>query len=79
MIDTDLLADVYIELIGGKQPGLRFPDRTAATVTATTAASPRTAKPARATPPCTQPHEAEAHKAFVATLKDPLWDKINSS
>ena len=28
MIDTDLLADVYIELIGGKQPGLSLSDRT---------------------------------------------------
>ena len=41
MIDTDLLADVYIELIGGKQPGLSLsgPDLQPA-VTATAAASP---------------------------------------
>lgn len=81
MIDTDLLADVYIELIGGKQPGLSLsgPDQQPQ-VTATTAASPETAKTRREPRPhAPEPHEAEAHKAFVATLKEPLWDKINSS
>ena len=81
MIDTDLLADVYIELIGGKQPGLSLsgPDLQPA-VTATAAASPQTARTHREPRPhAAQPHELEAHKAFVATLKDPLWDKINSS
>ena len=81
MIDTDLLADVYIELIGGKQPGLSLsgPDLQPAGDSHNGCIS-RTAKTHREPRPhAAQPHELEAHKAFVATLKDPLWDKINSS
>ena len=79
MIDTDLLADVYIELIGGKQPGLSLagPDQQPAPTATTTAETVKTQREPR--PHAPQPHELEAHKAFVATLKEPLWDKINSS
>ena len=79
MIGTDLLADVYIELIGGKQPGLSLagPDQQPAPTATTTAETVKTQREPR--PHAPQPHELEAHKAFVATLKEPLWDKINSS
>ena len=79
MIDTDLLADVYIELIGGKQPGLSLagPDQQPAPTATTTAETVKTQREPR--PHAPQPHELKAHKAFVATLKEPLWDKINSS
>ena len=79
MIDTDLLAYVYIELIGVKQPGLSLagPDQQPAPTATTTAETVKTQREPR--PHAPQPHELEAHKAFVATLKEPLWDKINSS
>ena len=69
--DALLLAEVYLELIGGRQPGLVF---------AQAAASGRMT-PARGGAPAVRaprPHapsdsEAAAHAAFVAKLKNPLW------
>lgn len=72
LLDVQLLAQVYLELMGGRQPGL---------VLAATAAAPATAAlggGTRArTPRPIEPGEAElaAHAAFVAKLKDPLWLK----
>jgi DNA polymerase-3 subunit epsilon len=68
--DSLLLAEVYLELIGGKQPDLAL-----ATVRGGTAAaaptSPKVERRARAFPP--SPEEEEAHKAFLAKLTEPLW------
>lgn len=68
-LDTELLADVYLELIGGRQAGLEL----MAAAHATTALviggrTPRVARPHA-------PTEAElvAHAALVATLRDPIW------
>ena len=67
LIDCDLLARVYLELIGGRQPGLGLRE----------AGSGRAAGPARvARPP--RPHapskaELAGHAALVARLKDPIW------
>jgi len=69
LLDTELLADVYLELIGGRQAGLEL--TAAARATAALAAGGRT-------PRATRPHaptEAElaAHATLVAKLKDPIW------
>ena len=72
VLDTQLLAQVYLELMGGRQPGL----------TLTANAMRPTAMPGEAeapavvrTPRPIMPSEAElaAHRAFLAKLKDPLW------
>ena len=69
LLDCRLLADVYVELTGGRQRGLLLTaedDTGGAMVYA--AIGPRTPRPV-------VPQEAElaAHAAFVARLKDPLW------
>jgi DNA polymerase-3 subunit epsilon len=66
MIDCGLLAAVYLELIGGRQPGLDFVSPDAAAVTAI--------RIARASRPHL-PSEAElaAHEAMLALLTAPLW------
>lgn len=73
LLDAELLADVYVELIGGRQPGLSL----AASATGAPAVeSVRTDRPAR--PPRDHaPSDAEraAHGAFVDQLKDPAWRK----
>ncbi|MCE2516366.1 MAG: DNA polymerase III subunit epsilon [Alphaproteobacteria bacterium] len=81
MIDTDLLADVYIELIGGKQPGLTLSvtptndgGGQAVAATSTPTAGPTVYEK--------RPHDAsdeekKAHQAFVDSLKDPMWRKIS--
>ena len=80
MIDTDLLADVYIELLGGKQPGLSLTAEEQASATLeTTTATPQAGKqhrPARAFPPSAD--EIKAHQDFVDGLKDPLWKSLDN-
>lgn len=72
LIDTRLLAKVYLELMGGLQPG--FSLAVDARVTAAAAAAvianrePRPARPHVATP-----EELAAHEAMIASLKQPIW------
>jgi DNA polymerase-3 subunit epsilon len=69
LLDAELLAEVYLELIGGRQAGLEL-------VTVGTAAVlvPVAARIARAPRPhAATPKELVAHAALVAQLKKPLW------
>ena len=72
LLDAELLAEVYLELIGGRQPalGLSREARTADATTAGTRAAPA-ARPAREHGPSAD--ELTAHGAFVDSLKDPVW------
>jgi DNA polymerase-3 subunit epsilon len=77
VLDCRLLAQVYLELMGGRQPGLALAAaRVGAPAAGSTAAG--TAAPVARTPRPIVPSEAEraAHARFVATkLKDALWLK----
>ncbi|HEY0417919.1 MAG TPA: DNA polymerase III subunit epsilon [Acetobacteraceae bacterium] len=71
LLDCRLLAEVYVELTGGRQRGLVLADEDgqgAMPVARYDLAGPRT-------PRLIVPSEAElaAHAAFVAKLKDPVW------
>jgi DNA polymerase-3 subunit epsilon len=70
-LDCELLAAVYLELIGGRQPGLDL-----AVGLAAAAGMAAIDRPARAPRPHA-PSEAEAaaHAVFLAQLKDPVWLK----
>jgi DNA polymerase-3 subunit epsilon len=68
LLDSELLAEVYLHLLGGRQTDLALaaPSRPGAAGQAR----------ARRRPP--RPHapsaeELEAHRAFIATLDDPVW------
>jgi DNA polymerase-3 subunit epsilon len=69
-VDCELLAAVYLELIGGRQPGLDL------VVDAALAAATRiaTERPLREPRPHA-PTDAEvaAHAALLATIKQPIW------
>ncbi len=67
-IDGELLAAVYLELIGGRQPVF---DLTATVVTAAASAVQRIARPPR--PHAATPDELIAHQALLAKIKQPLW------
>ncbi len=69
LLDVKLLAQVYLELMGGKQPGFVL-----AALSALPALVPGQAPADRMVRPIL-PSAAElaAHAAFVAKLKDPLW------
>jgi DNA polymerase-3 subunit epsilon len=69
LLDCKLLAQVYVELTGGRQRGL---------VLAATSQAEQFytyTRPANRTPRRIEPTEAQlaAHAAFVARLKDPVW------
>jgi DNA polymerase III subunit epsilon len=69
LLDCRLLAEVYVELTGGRQRGLGLAaERSAAPVAVYVHAGPRSGR-------LVVPSEADlaAHQAMVAKLKDPVW------
>ncbi|HOB12704.1 MAG TPA: DNA polymerase III subunit epsilon [Novosphingobium sp.] len=74
LLDAELLAQVYVELTGGRQIGLSLAAETNV-VEITTRAAPRRERPFRTARPH-GPSEAElaAHAAFLETVKSPLWN-----
>ncbi|MFN4283625.1 MAG: DNA polymerase III subunit epsilon [Alphaproteobacteria bacterium] len=74
LLDAELLAAVYLELTGGRQHGLSLAEAAGGPAAAARVAPILRDQPAR--PP--RPHEAsaaelEAHAAFIAKLKNPIW------
>jgi len=69
LLDTELLADVYLELVGGRQAGLEL---TAATETVGVVMTAiRVPRPPR--PHAPNEMELAAHLLLVAQLKNPIW------
>ena len=71
LLDAALLADVYVELVGGRQAGLNLAE-TAAVEPATTAAR-STRQPRSPRSHTANANELAAHDAFIETLKKPVW------
>lgn len=72
LLDAELLAEVYLELRGGRQPGLGL--KLEQTVDNTVIAVAREIRVAR--PHAPTPEEEQAHAAFLARwIKDALWLK----
>jgi DNA polymerase-3 subunit epsilon len=70
LIDTQLLAQVYLELIGGRQMGLSFVQTVEEKETIQSVN--RILREARVFPVTKE--EEEAHHHFLSQLKNPLWD-----
>ena len=70
LVDAALLADVYVELIGGKEPTLGLSAKKSKTVAEDIV---RVYQNPRSFP--VSEEELELHRAFVETLKNPIWDK----
>ena len=75
LLDAELLAEVYLELSGGRQRGLDLAPELAARV-GLAAAAVVEVRPAR--PHAASADELAAHAAFVAKLKDALWLKTDA-
>jgi DNA polymerase-3 subunit epsilon len=69
-IDCGLLAAVYVELLGGRQPGLDF---AAPGIGGIAIALPQDRPPRPARPHAPSIEELAAHQAMLATIKAPLW------
>ncbi len=76
LLDSELLAEVYLELLGGRQRGLGLAadNKSAQEVTQLqTNNGNRPMREARIFTPSDA--ELEAHKALLENLKDPVWNK----
>ncbi len=76
LLDAQLLAQVYVELTGGRQIGLGLVAESLAVsaevrATAVTSREPRPARPHQ---PAAE--ELERHRAFIAKLVNPLWARF---
>lgn len=77
LLDVQLLAQVYLELMGGKQPGLAL--ATAPAVAAPVVIEVDAAPVARIPRPIVPTEaELEAHRAFLAKIKEPVWASLEA-
>jgi DNA polymerase-3 subunit epsilon len=77
LLDAQLLAQVYVELTGGRQIGLGLTAESAATrasATSTVVAFDRPLRPAR--PHAASDAELERHRRFVGSMANPLWERF---
>jgi len=70
-IDCGLLADVYVELLGGRQPGLDFAVGQIGAPTLAEVAASRSAREPR--PHAASAEELVAHAALLQSIANPLW------
>lgn len=71
LLDASLLAEVYLELTGGRQTGLKFGGGPAEPGRLTAAAAERPWREPR--PHEASPEEQAAHAALLAKIKSPIW------
>ena len=69
LLDAELLAEVYLGLMGGRQPDLGLVAATSAQ--RTIIVRQRTLRPAR--PHAPSPEELAAHRAFLEQITRPIW------
>lgn len=77
LLDSQLLAEVYLELLGGRQTGLTLDTpavKSVKTDEKIVNEGTKTMRPARVFAPT--PDELSAHKSMVEKLKDPIWKKL---
>ncbi len=75
LLDAKLLAQVYLELVGGREPGLMLASAESVEVREIIRAA--AARPAREHAPSAE--ELAAHAAFVGNLKNPIWVRISEA
>lgn len=74
LLDAELLAEVYLELVGGRQPGLELagaPSAARPVGAGAAVAAERVVRPPR--PHAASEEELAAHAAFVAKIKNAIW------
>ncbi|MEH6548124.1 MAG: exonuclease domain-containing protein, partial [Sneathiella sp.] len=68
LLDAELLAEVYLELIGGRQQGFTLEENAAFAAESQMEIEVRPVRPHAASD-----DEQAAHTAFLETLTDPIW------
>ena len=77
LLDAQLLAQVYVELLGGRQIGLGLVSEVVVDTVEVAAAAPRKARAPRVFRASAA--ELAAHAAFVNGIQEPLWGAAESS
>jgi len=73
LLDAQLLAEVYLELRGGRQPDLDMSTSSVASTSEDTVQAVRIHREPR--PHSATADELAAHEAFMSQIKDPLWKR----
>ena len=68
LLDAELLADMYLELMGGSQSSLQFVSKKNSGQQSTESVVMKEPRPHNATP-----EEETAHAEFLKKIKNPLW------
>jgi len=76
LLDAQLLAQVYVELTGGRQIGLGLVAETARGGMAASSANVTIREPRIPRPHQAAAEELERHRAFIAQLTNPLWARF---
>lgn len=76
LLDAQLLAQVYVELTGGRQIGLGLVADTDSADVAVGGAAATVREPRPARPHSAAAEELERHRAFIARLVNPLWARF---
>jgi DNA polymerase III subunit epsilon len=80
LIDAQLLAQCYIELTGGRQIGLSLATgQVTVTIEEVADAAPIQIQVRPPRPHAPTDEELERHAAFVATLVDPIWVRLDAA
>jgi DNA polymerase-3 subunit epsilon len=73
LLDAELLAEVYLQLIGGQQPDLIITDKSEKKVEVSTYDEVNTQEILKARPHNISREEASTHRKFISSLKNPIW------
>lgn len=77
LLDAELLAEVYLELCGGRQPALSLVTPESVASVSDDMVAHRKIDPEKVVHPprshVASPDEIKAHEAFIAKLPDPIW------
>ena len=76
LLDAQLLAQVYVELTGGRQIGLGLVAETGSVAVAQSAKPVTVREPRPPRPHAPLAEELERHRAFIAQLVNPLWARF---
>ncbi len=81
LIDAQLLAQVYVELTGGRQIGLSLGSATnvQSTASAASAGAVRTMKFRAPRPHCPSEDELARHAEFMKGIADPIWNRVGAA
>jgi DNA polymerase-3 subunit epsilon len=79
LLDAQLLAQVYIELTGGRQIGLGLVEETAGVEIVEIAGTVTVRQPRAPRPHAPADEELERHRAFISKLVEPIWARFTAA